>query len=550
MNPTLQLFTFVGGVALLLYGMRVIADGLQQAAGARIRTWLHRLTRNRISGALVGTAITASMQSSSATTLLLVGLTSAGLLTFENTIGVLLGAGVGTTVTVQLIAFDILDWAPLMIAIGVAVVFIAGRRVNLYTGFGRTILGFGLIFQGMQFIVVATEPLGDNPVFVDLIRDLTGAPILLLLISLGLTAIMQSSAATIGMAIGLSVNGTLGLDAAIPLILGANIGTCSTALLASMGRGVESRRVAVAFTLLNVVGAAVAFPLASVLERVVAFTAADVSRQIANAHMFFNVAILVAFLPLTAPLAWMTRRLVPAPRRDITDDMERYLDPMMLQSPAVAIGQATRAVLRMAEIVQGMLGDVQRALESNDEALTLDIRERDDEVDRCQQQIRAYLTKLAADQRLDRDIASREVGLLNAVSDLENIGDVLDKNLAELVLKKIHGDHSFSREGGAELQEFHRRVSYEFARAVSALASGNTKLASDVILEKAELSKLERELRLRHIQRLHDGRTESIDSSDIHLDVLSNFKRINTHATNLAYVVWGWAADQARFRLQ
>ena len=205
---------------------------------------------------------------------------------------------------------------------------------------------------------------------------------------------------------------------------------------------------------------------------------------------------------------------------------------------------------RRAEIVQGMLGDVQRALESNDEALTLDIRERDDEVDRCQQQIRAYLTKLAADQRLDRDIASREVGLLNAVSDLENIGDVLDKNLAELVLKKIHGDHSFSREGGAELQEFHRRVSYEFARAVSALASGNTKLASDVILEKAELSKLERELRLRHIQRLHDGRTESIDSSDIHLDVLSNFKRINTHATNLAYVVWGWAADQARFRLQ
>jgi phosphate:Na+ symporter len=296
--------------------------------------------------------------------------------------------------------------------------------------------------------------------------------------------------------------------------------------------------VAVAFLLLNGLGAAIVFPLAGLLEPAVAWSGAEAPRQIANAHTFFNLALLVVFLPLAGPITWVVRRLVPEPRR-AREPVEEYLDPIGLQSPPVAIGQATRAVLRMAEIVQGMLRDLQRALESNDEALVLEVRDRDDEVDRMHQLVRAYLTRLAADQRFDEETSDREIGLLYAVGDLEDIGDVLDRNLADVVLKKIHGGHQFSEEGSADLRAFHQRVSYEFARAVSALATSDVKLAGEVIVEKDEVSRLERELRRRHIQRLHDGRVESIDSSDIHLDVLSNLERVNAHATNLAFVVWG-----------
>ena len=184
-----------------------------------------------------------------------------------------------------------------------------------------------------------------------------------------------------------------------------------------------------------------------------------------------------------------------------------------------------------------MLRDAQHAMEANDESLVLDVRERDDQVDQLQRTIRTYLTALATNERLSADESEREIGLLYAVNDLENIGDVLDKNLAELALKKIHGRHAFSPEGAADLREFHDIVSTELDRALSSFASGDTELAADVIAVKARVSDLERDMRRRHIQRLYDGRTESIDTSDIHLDVLINLKRINTHATNLAYVV-------------
>ena len=533
-NPTLQVATFAGGLALLIYGMRISGRGLEQMAGPRMRTWLHRLTQRRLAGAGVGAALTALMQSSSATSVLLVSLTSAGLLPFGQTIAVLLGAGVGSTLTVHLIAFNVLDWAPLILALGVALIM--ATRHPAYVYLGRAIFGFGLLFMGMWLLVRAMAPLRGSETFADLLSDLTGAPILLLLISLIFTALVQSSAATIGVAIGLALNGAIGLDAALPLMLGANIGTTATGLIASVGSGVESRRVAVSHVMLKLVGAAIVFPLLGLIGPLIAATAPDVPRQIANSHTFFNLALLIVFLPVAVPAAWLIRRVVPEPRRE-PDRVEAYLDPITLESPAVAIGQATRAVLRMGEIVQAMLRDAQRAMETNDESLVLDVRERDDQVDQLQRTIRTYLTALATNERLSADESVREIGLLYAVNDLENIGDVLDKNLAELALKKIHGRHAFSPEGAADLREFHDIVSTELGRALSSFASGDAELAADVIALKSRVSDLERDMRRRHIQRLYAGRAESIDTSDIHLDVLINLKRINTHATNLAYVV-------------
>ncbi len=536
MNPTLQLITFVGGIALLVYGMRVVGNGLQQAAGARLRTWLHRFTVNRFRGAALGTAVTALMQSSSATAVLLVSLAAASLLTLEQSIGVMLGAGVGSTLTVHLIAFNILEWAPLMIAVGVTLLLTMRHRA--YTNAGRAIFGFGLIFQGLQLIVVGTASLGQNSVFADLVADLTGAPIVLLLIGVGLTAVVQTSAATLGIAVGLALNGAIGLDTALPLVLGANIGTTATALLASLGGAAEGPRVAAAQVALKLAGAIVAFPLIGAVTPLIAWSAPDLPRQIANAHTFFNLAMLVVLLPLVTPFAWLVRTIVPEPRRT-EPRAEDYLDPATLASPTVAIGQATRAILRMAELVQTMVRDVISAMDSGDESLVIEVRERDDQVDALQRSIRHYLTTLAADPELQAETSAREIGLLYVINDLENIGDIVDKNLAELALKKLHGRHEFSADGMADLRQFDRRVAEQFDRAISAFAASDKRLAGEVIAQKDALSELEREMRMRHIRRLYEGRTETIDTSDIHLDVLSNLKRINTHATNLAYVVTG-----------
>ncbi|MBM4436082.1 MAG: Na/Pi cotransporter family protein [Actinobacteria bacterium] len=504
MTPTLQLVNFAGGLALLLYGMRIAGDGLQQAAGGRLRGWLSRLTRRRLSGAAVGAGVTVLMQSSSATTLLLVTLTGAGLVTLTQAVGVILGADVGTTLTVQLLAFDILEWAPLVVAAGVVLILTTRSRVYVYLG--RALFGFGL---------------------------------LLVLLGAAFTAVMHSSAATIGIVVGLAVNGAVGLDSALPLVLGANVGTSATAVLASFGNNVAARRVAAAHALLKVAGVAVCYPLLVPLAAAVAWSAPDVPRQVANAHLFFNLALAAIFLPLANPVAWAVTRLVPAPAHGDTERLDALLDPMTLQSPAVAIGQATRAILQMAAVVQGMVDDMQRAFETADETLVARTRTRDDEVDRMHRVIRTYLTTLMAESRLGQDMSRREVGLLYAVNDLENIADIVDRNLGSLALKVIHQHHAFSAEGRADLHTFAEKVKFEMARAISALTLNDAPLASDVLAQAEAVAELEREMRQGHISRVQEGRKETIDSWAIHLDMLGYLRRIHAHALNLAQVVTG-----------
>ena len=532
-DANLVLFSLLGGTALLLYGVRLVGEGLQRAAGARLRHVLASLSGDRFRALAVGAGVTALLQSSSATTVMLVGFASAGLLSLRQTIGVILGADIGTTVTVQLLAFDLLALAPLIVFFGWLLTSLSKGTAGYV---GRAILGFGFLFLGMKLIADGTVPLRANQLFADVLTALVGLPIVVLLLSAALTAAVHSSAAVIGLALSLAQAGLIPLEGAIPIIFGANVGTAGTALVASVGTNAEARRVAVAHAAFKFAGVAIFLPFSGLFVEVVRATAPDVPRQIANAHTLFNVGLAVLFLPLVDVAARVITRAIPETRRSEIGAI--YLNPQVLDTPAVALGQALREVLRMGDVVVQSLRDTIRVFERNDDELRRELVKRDDQIDRLEEDIKQYLIKLSG-RSLTEEQSDRETALLFIIVNLEEIGDVIDKDLLELAEKKIRGHHRFSEQGWAEIKDLHAKVVENLELAMSAVATQDRAIAETVIRHKAVVNTLERRLRQAHMERLRSGLRESIDTSSIHLDVLASLKRANSLASGIAYAVLG-----------
>jgi phosphate:Na+ symporter len=529
-----MLIALFGGMALLLYGMQLVAEGLQQAAGGRMRHILSTLTSNQLKGVLAGAFITAVIQSSSATTVMLVGFASSGLMTLPQSMGVILGADVGTTATVQLIAFKIFDYALLLVGVGFLFIFCTRRKVVRYVG--QAILGFGFIFYAMKVMSDAMIPMRDSELIKNLLVAVADQPLIVLIVAASFSALVHSSAAAIGLAITLSLQGLITLPMVIPVIYGANIGTCVTALASSLGTRAEAKRVALAHVFFKVVGVLVFFPFGSLFVRLVEWSAGDLPRQIANAHTFFNAGITLLFLPFGPLVARVITSLVPDDRENEGIFRARYLDERMLDTPALALGQATREALRMADIVSEMLTRTLDAFSRDDSELVDSIEQRDNQVDTLDRDIKHYLTKLSQ-QGLTDEQSRREISILSFVNNMENIGDIVDKNLMELAKKKLSKGAQFSEAGAQEISLLHQKVLQNLELAISAFASNDQGLAQQVLERKLELSQTERRFRQAHIERLHAGLRESIDTSEIHLDVLTNLKRINSHVTAVAYPI-------------
>lgn len=531
---TLMLFSLLGGVALLLYGLQLAGDGLQGLAGARLRSILAIFTKNRVMGLAAGAFITAVIQSSSATTVMLVGFTGAGLMTLSQTVALILGADIGTTLTVQLIAFQITDYALAILSVGFALYFFGKpRRIKLI---GTVLFGFGLIFFSLKLLSDGMAPLKDNEVVRQMLLGVRDAPLWGILISAVLTALLHSSAATIGIAIASATQGLLPLASAVPIILGANVGTCATAWVASLGSTAEAKRVALAHILFKLMGVMLLLPFLQPFVGYVGQTSENIVRQIANAHTFFNFGIALLFLPFTGPLARLVTSLIPERPAVEESSRPKYLDLMVLDTPALALGQATREALRMSDIVRDMYRDTIRVFTENNQEALEQIERKDDWVDTLNREIKLYITKLSA-KSLTEEQSEREVALLSLTSDLETIGDIIDRNLMELAKKKIYKGLRFSDQGLKEIIQLHDRVGQNFEQVISAFASHDPDLAQRVILAKDEITHLERELRAAHIQRLHAGLPESIETSAIHLDILTNLVRINHHVTSIAYPI-------------
>ena len=527
-------FNLIGGVALLLYGLQRVGEGLQGIAGARLRSILGTFSRNRFTGLATGACFAAVIQSSSATTVMLIGFTSAGLMTLAQTLAIILGADIGTTLTVQLIALRITDYALLILAVGFLFSFTSRRR--RIKSLGITLFGFGLIFFSLNIIADGMAPLRDDPLTQQILLGVGTNPLYGILISAVLTALLHSSAAAIGIAIAFATQGLMPLSSAIPIILGANIGTCATTWIASLGAPTEGKRVAAAHILFKVLGVILFIPFLQAFEAAIHLTSDDLVRQIANAHTFFNIGVALVFLPLTGPLARLVSWLIPD-RPSLDEDLRpKYLDPHVLDSPALALGQATREVLRMSDVVRDMYRDTIRVFKEDNPEIQEQIERRDDRVDTLNREIKLYLTKLSANA-MTEELSEREVALLTISSDLETVGDIIDRNLMELAKKKIYKGLRFSEQGLREIVELHARIGKNYEQVISAFASQDAELAQRIIQAKDGIHQLERELRAAHIQRLHAGLPESIETSSIHLDVLTNLVRINHHVTSIAYPI-------------
>jgi phosphate:Na+ symporter len=530
----MTLLALFGGLALLLYGMQLIGEGLQRAAGGHLRHLLTSMTRTRLAAVASGALVTSIIQSSSATTLMLIGFVSAGLVTFRQSLGVILGADIGTTFTVQLLAFKVQELSLLLVGVGFAMTFFARR--GFLKSLGQVILGFGFIFLGMKVMNDGLAPLAENELTRQVLVALAGNQFLALLVGAVLSAGMASSAATIGLMLSLGHQGLLPLAAAIPVVLGANIGTCATALAASLRSSSDARRVAVAHIAFKVLGVALVFPIIAPLTVLVAQTAADVARQIANAHTFFNVAISALFLPFAPWAARVITALVPEEERGDNPYRTRYLDDRYLDQPALAIGQATREALRMGDVAQNMLRDAMVVLRTDNQELLEDVERRDDQLDYLDREIKLFIARLGR-ETMSAGMAQKEIALISFIGNLENIGDIIDKNLMELARKKLYQGRRFSEAGEAELIEFHSLVSKNLERAIAGFAANDRSLAQEVLDMRPMVRQRERELRDSHLARLRRGLAESLETSEIHLDVLTNLKRISSHITALVYPI-------------
>jgi phosphate:Na+ symporter len=529
----LDLTVLLGGLAIFLHGLGLAREGLQIVAGDKLRSILFALSSNRFVGLLSGALVTSIVQSSTAVTVMLVGFAASSLMTLPQAMAVVLGADIGTTITVQLIAFRLSAWALAIVALGFALRFFAKRRRVRYAG--EAIMGFGLLFLGMKLMGDATLPLRSSPLFVAALEHLSTSPFAGLAAGAVATVLMQGSAPTIGVLIAMAAAGAMSTAAALPLVLGANIGTTLTPILAAAGQPAAGKRVAFAHALFKLLAVAAFIPLLPRFTRLVETTAPDVARQIANAHSLFNVFTAFAFLPFVGVGARLVSRFYE-PDRGRERFGPRYLDPRAIESPALAFGNAQREFLRMADLVADMVKDCIRCFEENDIDLAADIEARDDKVDILNREIRFYLARLGQ-EAMTREQADRQMELISLSNDIENVGDLVNRNILILARKKVAHGLTFSKEGWAEIRDFHGKVCENFDLALVAFSNADEEIARKVLRHREKLVEIEGELKEAHIGRLNQGLRESLETSSMHLDLLAYLRRVNGYVGNMADAV-------------
>lgn len=530
----LSFINLVGGACLLYYGAEIISAQLQALGGEKFHRLLSSFTSNPLKGLIAGIFVTAIVQSSTITSLVLVTLVNAGIITLQQTLSVLLGAGIGGTVIMQLIAFRVDEYSMLLIAIGLLIKFFG--KGKLFRCLGDVILGFGFIFFSIQLMTFAVKPLGNNLIFKEFLTQLAKSPVSGILISTLFTALIQNSSVTIGIAIALAMQNLIGLQEALPLIFGANIGVCATTMISAVGDKPDAKRVAGIQMLFKCLGVLLFLPFLYPFMHFVECTSSDLARQIANAHTLFNVIIGIVFLPFGKFFTWMATFLVPD-RKGAPDPSEpKYLDKNILSNPSLALGESARETLRLADIVKSMYDSVIPAFSTLNEDQIREVSKKDDQIDKLEYAIKMYITKISQ-YTLSPEQSQRQMSVLAVIANLENIGDVIDINLMDLALKRISLDAHFSEQGWQDIQQLYGKVKENLELVITAYATLDKELANKALENKPLISQLERTLREAHIERLKKGLKESIETSEIHLDILTNLKRIDSHIAAIAHAV-------------
>ncbi|NCF16018.1 MAG: Na/Pi cotransporter family protein [Gammaproteobacteria bacterium] len=543
----LMAVNLAGGLALFLFGIDQMTEGLKSVAGERMRSVLARLTSNRFMGAMTGAFVTSIIQSSSVTTVLVVGFTTAGLMSFAQSIGVIMGANIGTTITAQIVAFKVTKAALFMVAVGFSFLFF-GKKSPL-RHHGEIIMGLGLVFFGMSIMSDAMQPLRTFQPFLDFMAAMEN-PFLGILVAAAFTALVQSSSATTAIVIVMAGQGFITLPAGIALAFGANVGTCVTALLAAIGKPREALRAAVTHVLFNIAGVLVWLAFIDQLAHLVTTLsptnpelsgtqrlAAEAPRQIANAHTIFNVANTFIFIWFTTLIARLVEWMVPdKPLEEEVIISARYLDQDLLSTPSLALDMVRREIRHMGEHVTEMLAAIMPAILHGSASSLRELQEIDERVDILHAEIVIYLGRISQRELTEKQTAEL-VGLMDAVNDLENIGDVIEMNLVELGRRRIGKGVAISQPTQVVLTDFHQVVMDAVAAAIRAVGEDSYEDARSVMDMKKEIMRITNSAATHEAQRLVANEPHRIEAYTVEMDIAEKLQRIFYFARRMARTI-------------
>jgi phosphate:Na+ symporter len=542
----IHLLNLLAAIALLVWGTYIVRTGMLRLLGENLRLVLSRSFANRLSAVVSGLVVTSLVQSSMATCLMLASFAGKGLVATGPALAVMLGADVGTALMAVVYAFDLSWLSPLLIFVGV--VLFVSRQTSDVGRAGRVMIGLGLIILALQLIVASTKPLTESPAVRALLVSLPSEVLLDITVGAVITILAYSSLAIVLLTATLAASGLVPVPVALGLVIGANIGSAILAIFATTGLPPQARRVPLGNLLFKLVGMALAIPLLAPAHTLLQQHLAEVHQQVVGFHLLFNAVLALLCVGFTGPVARLALRVMPDPRRGV-DERQSHLDPGVLGTPSLAIASAAREALHQADVVETMLRGLLEVIRNNDLELADTLRRMDDQVDALYSAIKFYLTQISKEALSERE-GRRWTDIVSFTINMEQVADIIERVLQDVEDKKIRKNRSFSEAGMAEICHLHERLTANLRLAMSVFLDGHVRDAQKLLEEKARFRDLEHEYAANHIARLQDNTAQSIETSSLHLDLISELKRINSHLCGVAYPILESAGVLAATRIR
>jgi phosphate:Na+ symporter len=538
---SLVLLDLMGGVALLLWGLHMVQSGILRAFGPDLRLLLAKALNNRFAAFAAGIGLTALLQSSTATALITSSFTAEGLVALVPALAIMLGANVGTTLIVQILSFNVSWLAPVLFVLGL-VAFRSGARSRI-KDIGRVSIGLGLMLLALHILLDTLAPAENAPGMRVFMNAITGDPVLCIVLGAAVTWAVHSSVASVLLVMSLAYAQFISPFAALALVLGANLGSAINPVFEGARRdNPASYRLPLGNLINRGVGVLLVAPFLRPIAEHLQTWQPDLAKMTAEFHIAFNVGTAILFIGLLDTMARLLKKLLPNRVQETDPSRPRYLDESALETPSLALADAARETLHMGDIVEIMLRKVMAAMMTNDRSLVDQVSKMDNSVDNLDEAIKLYVTKLTRGS-LDEHEGRRAMEIISFTINLEHIGDIIDKNLSELATKKIKRRFQFSAEGADELSAFHKRTMDSLRIAFGVFMSGDVNEARKLLVEKAHLRNTEIAATERHLDRLREGRPETIETTSLHLDVLRDLRRIHSHICSVAYPVLDAAGE-------
>ncbi len=541
------LLNLFGAAALLLWGLRMVRTGILRAYGSQLRYFLSNAMTNRFSAMLTGLLVSLLLQSSSATGLVASSFASRGLFTTSAALAIMLGADIGTSMVAQAYALPLQWLSPLLILVGW--IMFTKLQNTRFKDLGRAVVGLGIALLGLRLLTEAAAPIRSSQILDDIMQQMAGAPYFGVIVGAILTVASTSSLAVVLLISSFVSTGLVPMNLALALVLGANLGSDIMPIIANWTQPPEARRVPFGNMTFRFVAVVIAYFLIPLVQPHLQGFQADGMRQVLNFHVAFNIVMAVCGIWLVGQVARLWTRLLPEQARADDPATPRYLNPISLESPSDALANAGREALRMGDMLGQMLGMSLTVFRSDDRKLIKSVTDLDNHIDRLNEAIKLYLTRINRETMDERD-QRRVIDLISFITNLEHMGDILDKSLMELAAKKVKYGLKFSPEGSQEIEEIHQRLNENLDLAMNVFMSSDLGMARRLFAEKQIFRELEKNAAENHLERLRSGRIESIATSGLHLDILRDLKRINSHLALVAQPILEAAGELSASRLR